>query len=141
MLDFITLKGKYIGHTERGIIIGGIPALPNKVICVNVNESTFLHLRDGVKNGWFEMISDNYDKYCKSRNRKVKEETFSSSPSIDGFTVDTDGDKQKVEVRIPVEEKPEETKEEEVKPKKTRKKATKKTEPVIEETNNSKEEE
>lgn len=136
MLDFITLKGKYIGHTEKGIIIGGIPALPNKVICVNVNESTFLHLRDGVKNGWFEMISDNYDKYCKSRSRKIKEETFSSSSSIDA-----DGSKKEVEAHIPVEEKPEEAKEEEVKPKKTRKKATKRTEPVIEETNSSKEEE
>ena len=114
MLDLITLTGKYTGCSERGIVVGGTLAYPNKLISVDVNENTFLHLQDGVASGWFEIVKHNYDEYCESRNRKINK--YENHPPEETII-------EKTEIKEEVNETIEETK-----PKKSRKKIVKKVE-------------
>lgn len=114
MLNSITLTGKYTGCSEKGIVVGGVLAYPNKLISVEVNEKTFQHLQEGVINGWFEIVKHNYDEYCKSRSRKTNK--YENHPP-----------EKLIEKEIETKEEVNETIEE-TKPKKTKKKTVKKTE-------------
>lgn len=69
MLEKITITGEYIGNDTNGIIIGGKHFYPGIVLTADVDEDVFLNLQLAEKNGWFKIISHNYQEFLKSRDR------------------------------------------------------------------------
>lgn len=64
----ITVTGKYTGQDKRGTIIGGMLFKAGaKEQTVEVTEETYLKLKSGTENGWFQIIKDNYDVFLMCR--------------------------------------------------------------------------
>lgn len=87
--DKITIIGEYLLDDKLGFIIGGqqfIKGLPPKA--TTVTEETYELLLKGVKDGWFNLVSDDYDDYLTSRGRKRELVKSKINPAEFGFNAD-----------------------------------------------------
>ena len=114
-LSKITIRGKYIGANERGLIVGGVLLLPGMpATLLMVDEDTYKFLLAGQKSGWFKIEKDNYESFCISRERikyespqevkpplVSKPEEDNDSPSVSEPQEDVDSSSQSEEERDP----------------------------------------
>lgn len=72
MMTKIKIKGKYVGASKRGTIIGGVHFTNNgQEHTVLVDEKCFENLVLGQESGWFKILEHNYDVFCVSRYRPI----------------------------------------------------------------------
>lgn len=128
MMAKIKVKGKYVGASKRGTIIGGIHFVNNgQAHTVLVDEACFQTLVNGQQSGWFKILEHNYDLFCASRMRPmtvdfgvIAEETAKEvEPKVAEKVEEAKVEEAKVEVLA-------ETEAEAVEEKPAKKKATKK---------------
>ncbi|MGL5718192.1 MAG: hypothetical protein ACRCX2_34625 [Paraclostridium sp.] len=63
----IKIVGIYTGSNDKGTVIGGVPFMPKVENTAFVDEATYKNLLVAVKNGWFSITRDDYNKFLEKR--------------------------------------------------------------------------